>query len=274
VFEPLSVRIDAPIVAPQKAQGFLNAALDWFGDDIEDVAWSFHLGEKFYSQLLLRNRLMAPPPRLERSIAKQLESTPRDILSLIQHMNPQQVGPRKVIGRVPAMAKTYALQTALATGPRMVSMVTALPERAAPNLALGTLLAWDESTRTDFSKGPVSTQPAKQPALPDTIAARLKLKIDVDFRNEPLHQAIDFIAEETGTTFKIEGNDLKEIGVTQNMKQQFKMDNVPATAVLHHMLDKLGLVIVVDEQKKLITLTSAKAAVSKKLTPFPLAPAK
>lgn len=275
VFEPVSVRISAPFLGPDNAQPLLNGLLDWVGEEVEAAAWSMHLGdEHFYSELLLRNQV-GSPQRLQRTLVKQLDTTPRDILAIVEKMNPQETGKRKLIGRFPAMSKVYALMTHIATGERLVSLTTSLPERAAPNLALGALLAWDQTTRPEYGKGSKPTGPTPtQQKLPDLLVDRLKTKISVDFRNEPLYQAIGFVGEETGINFKIEGNDLKMVGVTQNMKQQFKMDNAPATAVLFEILDKIQLVIVVDEEKKLITVTSAKVAEEKKLAAYPLAKGK
>lgn len=275
VFEPVSVQISAQFLAPDNAQPLLRNMLDWVGDEVESVAWSMHLGEEFYSELQFRSKV-GSPQRLQRTLEKQLESTPRDILASVKKMNPQEVGRRQIVGRFPAMSKVYALSTRVSTGDKLVSLMTSLPERAAPNLALGAILAWDQTTRPEYGKSgsaPASGSPT-QPKLPDLIADRLKMKINVDYRNEPLYQAINFVGEEINVNFKIEGNDLKMVGVTQNMKQQFKMDNAPASAVLFEILDKIGLVIIVDEQKKLITVTSAKMADEKKLEPFPLAPAK
>lgn len=275
VFEPVSVRISAPFLGPGNAQPLLNGLLDWVGEEVEACAWSMHLGdENFYSEVLLRNQV-GSPQRLQKTITKQLDTTPRDILAIVEKMNPQETGKRKLIGRFPAMSKVYSLMTHVATGERLVSMTTLLPERAAPNLALGALLAWDQTTRPEYRSGgkPGGASPTQQ-KLPDLLADRLKTRISVDFRNEPLYQAIGFVGEETGINFKIEGNDLKMVGVTQNMKQQFKMDNAPATAVLFEILDKIQLVIVVDEEKKLVTVTSAKVAEEKKLAAYPLAKGK
>ena len=65
---------------------------------------------------------------------------------------------------LPAMAKVVAMSTLTEHGPRHVRLITPLPDRAAPNLALGTLLAWDESTRTDFTRAAPTTTPSAQPA--------------------------------------------------------------------------------------------------------------
>ena len=274
VFEPQSIRFSAPYVAPEPVQPLLNALMDWVGDDVEAVAWSMHLGEKFYSELLFRNMSLTSPPRLQRALQKKLESTPADVLALVRQMNPPELGRKKIVGRFPAMTKAYALATHVSKGNRLVTLETDLPERAAPNLALGTLLAWDQTTRPDFGqKAPAPPSGGKEKKLPETYAERLRMKIDVDFRRAPLQDAIAFVAEEIGANFKIEGNDLKMVGVTQNVVQTFKLDQAPATAVLYEILEhnkKDKLVIVVDEKKKLITVTSEKAAQEKNLKPFPL----
>jgi hypothetical protein len=269
-FEPVAVQIDAPFLMPAAAQPLLKGVLDWFGSDVIGVVWSAHLAPRFYSEVLVRNETAKSPERLHRQLYKQVDALPRDILGFVKQMNPGSVGPRKVIGRFPAMTSAYSLATRMDHDVRLVAMRTELPERAAPNLALGAFLTWDESTRNKSAStdpAPGTRPDSKQPA---TIAEKLAKKIDVDFRNEPLYAALDYIAGETGTKFKIEGNDLKMIGVTQNMKQQFKLENTPATVALDKMLTGVGLVIVVDESKQLITVTSAKAAQEKRLQAFPL----
>ena len=98
--------------------------------------------------------------------------------------------------------------------------------------------------------------------------------ISVDFRDEFLYSALDFIGEETGTKFKLEGNDLKLAGITQTERQTFKMDNQPGTAVLFSMLDKKGMCIVIDEKAKLVIVTTKVSAKEKGLTTFALEPPK
>jgi len=112
--------------------------------------------------------------------------------------------------------------------------------------------------------------------FPDKIADRLKKKIAVDFRREPLQNAIGFISEETGVEFKLDGPGMKLAGVTQNEAQIFQMEGVPATAVLHKILienTKNKLVLIVDEEKKTALVTSVDKASAGNLTPFPLEPA-
>lgn len=273
VFEPVAVQLDAPFLAPPAAQPLLKSVVDWFGSDVVGVAWSAHLAPTFYSEILVRNETAKSPSRLQSQLFKQMDALPRDVLSTVQATNPGAVGPRKVIGRFPAMMSAYSLATRMDHDVRLVAMRTELPERAAPNLALGAYLTWDEVARTKSAAGPAAPTSDGSPKA-QTIAERLQKRIDVDFRNEPLYAALDYIASETGTKFRIEGNDLKMVGLTQNMKQQFKMDGVPATAVLDKMLTGIKLVIVIDEAKQIIYVTSTKAAEERRLKVFPLQPAK
>ena len=102
------------------------------------------------------------------------------------------VGAYRLISRFPAMMSAYVLETDTAVGERHVQLLTRLPERAAPNIALAALMAWDESTRTDFSAS-VPKRVATGKQLPATVAGRLGVKIEVDFRRTPLQEAIEFI---------------------------------------------------------------------------------
>jgi hypothetical protein len=276
VFMPAAVREDVPFLAPV-ATSLLNHLLDWFGDDVEGVAWSANLGEKFESRLLLRNAVVTTTKSLASAVAGKLKQTPHDLLEVVQKSHPRQLGRRKVIGRFPAMTQVFAKSTRLTMGPRLVALETTLPERAGPNLALASLLTWDAVQQPDY--GVERAQPAEPSAAPSaapagTIPERLAKVISVDFRDEFLYSALDFIGEETGTKFKLEGNDLKLAGITQNERQTFKMDNQPGTAVLFSMLDKKGMCIVIDEKAKLVIVTTKVSAKEKGLTTFALEPPK
>ena len=192
-------------------------------------------------------------------------------------MNPREVGKRKVIGRLPIMSDAFTMATQVSNGPRHVQLITPLPERAAPNLALGTLLAWDESTRTDFTKkAPTKAAPSDGSKLPDLIADRLKLKIDIDFRRTPLQEAFAYISGEIKTTIDIDGDALKFGGYTKNMTQDLKLDAQQVKTGIWKILEKYQdpvrpekhMVIVVDEAKKLILVTTQASCTKNNLTPF------
>lgn len=276
VFDPTAARIDEEVLIPENARPLFGLFLDWFGEDVEAIGWSMHLAEdRFYSEFLLRNDNLVRPLKLQQMLESKLESLPAELLGAVEKMNPPEQGKRTVIGRFPAMVQGYSLSTTAEAGDRLVRLVTALPERAAPNLALGALLAWDESTRTDFTKEAPSPKPVKS-NVPDKIADRLMLKIDVDFRRTPLEEAFDYIAEEIQTTIEIDGDALKLAGYTKNMTQTFKLEQVPASEAIHTIFtqkDQEKMVIVVDESKKRILVTTRAAAESQGLTIFDVAPA-
>jgi hypothetical protein len=276
IFEPADARLHQDVLVPPLVAPLLNRALDWLNeDDVETVAWCLHLSDPFYSEVLLRNRQVIRPPQLERDLRKKLNALPEDLhLVLEQYMHPAKMksGHRKIIGRFPAMLKAFSAATLTGVADRHVQLATMLPERAAPNLALGALLTWDESTRTDFTKSAPSQTAA--PAKPkEKIAERLKKVIDIDFRRTPLQEAFAYIAEETKVPIDIDGDALKLSGYTKNMPQTFNLGMVPATQAIAAIFKQYDqMVIVVDEPANLATVMTKAVAEQKGLKPFPLGP--
>src|SRR5262249_11949053 len=164
--------------------------------------------------LLVRNRLTRSPPKLEADLKKKLAGLPAEILNVVQKTNPKKIGEKKIVGRYPAMTKVVQDLTHFNNSHRLVTMQVKLPERAGPNLALGTLLAWNQTTLPDYGKTksvPASPGTAET-KLPDKIADRLKKKISVDFRNDFLEAAMDFISGEIGVPIKLDGPNMKLAG--------------------------------------------------------------
>lgn len=106
------------------------------------------------------------------------------------------------------------------------------------------------------------------------IAERLKQEISVDFRRLPLRDAIDLVGKEIGVAFKLDGDAIKSVGMTQNMPQEFKLVDVPATAVIDRIFSgrgrNAGLILTVDEQTKVATVTNPDFAKRRGETAFPL----
>jgi hypothetical protein len=272
MFEPDDARRHQEFLIPERARDFFNHFLDWFGDDVETVACSVHLADTFHCELLLRNRNVITPLRLQRVVRKNLDRLPLHVLEAVKTMNPGTVGQRRIIGRFPAMVKAYAVSTLSDVGDRLVRLSTELPPLAAPNLALGALLTWEESTRTDIGRGKPTSRPTRS-KLPARIADRLQMKIEIDFRRTPLQDAFTYLGEETQVQFEIDGDALKLAGYTKNMPQTFNLGTVPATKALHAILNQYDqMVIVLDESQQAVTVTTKAAAAQKGLKPFPLEP--
>ena len=282
IFTPLTLSLQETWF-PENVRPFVKNSLDWLGDDVETVSWSFHLtDEQFYSEILLRGKVSSgksSAKKLEQDFKTKLAGLAESLLPQIEQMNPREQGKRMVIGRIPAMVEVFSLATIVNHGQQHVQLTTPLPDRAAPNLALGTLLAWDESTRTDFSKAKAKPPTPEGPLLPDLIADRLKMKIDVDFRRTPLNEAFAFIGGEIKTTFEVDGDALKLGGFTKNIAQVFKMDGAKVQDIIMMIFKESKgidpkpektLVIVVDESKKNVVVTTLATANEKGLKPFDL----
>ncbi|WP_397568952.1 hypothetical protein [Schlesneria sp. T3-172] len=268
---------------PQNVLPLIQNSVDWLGDDVETVAWSIQLSpDEFFSEILLHGKGVTGKKailKLENELQEKLAGLAEHLLPYFQQMNPQEKGKRMVIGRVPAMMEVFSMATEFHHGPEHVQLVTSLPDVAGPNLVLGAMLSWEESTRTDFTKSrPLPADP-KQSKIPEQVADRLQMRIDVDFRRMPLNEAFDFIAGEIKTPIEIDGDALKLGGFTKNIAQTFKMDGAPVKdVVLKIFADSKGidpkpektLVIIVDEARKNLLVTTLAAASASGLKPFEL----
>ena len=269
------LRNGAEKLVPASLQNLLQGAIDFAGEDVETLVWSLHLGDpdrerNVYSEMLVRNRSSHSAASLQRELREKLEKFPMEMLELVYRTNPRQLGERKIVGRFPIMTKVIEQSTRFETSGRLVAMRWSLPERAASNLALGTLLTWNQTTLPEFGKQPAPRSSAPDASLPKTIAERLQKRIDAEFRDDFLYVALNYISEETGVQFKLDGPGMKRVGATQNEKQKLNVQDTPAVTILDQMLTPKKLVLIVDEQRKTATVTSIDAAEDQKLSIFPL----
>jgi hypothetical protein len=271
------IQLGVEFLAPANARNILTGVVDFLGENVETIAATIHLGDvdeerDLFTQLLVRNRVTRSPPHLRDDLQKQLSQLPTEMLQVVNRTNPRKLGEKKIVGRFPIMTKVVEQSSVFEVSRRLVSLECRLPERAGPNLALGALLTWNQTTLPEYGRSLTisSTAGASPSSLPGTIAERLQKKIDVEFRDDFLHVAIAFIGEETGVEFKLDGAGMKRAGITQNEKQKFALEQAPAIAILDRILTPRKLVLIVDEQKKIATITGAEEAADKKLRPFPL----
>jgi hypothetical protein len=273
---------------PPEAGSAIARVLDAFSGDAETVCWSVHLGDTFHSDLQFRTRVadgqeILSPDRMVKSLSEKLAQTPHDLMAMILRMHPAREGAATIIGRYPAMVEAYREATVPTTDKRLVRLTTVLPARSAPNLALATLLTWDEARRTDFSgpSRPPTTVAAAGSKLPDTVAERLKLSIDAEFNRTPLQDALRYICDEVQINLDLDGDALKDAAYTQNMPQTFKLGKVPAAAAIHEIISKYDgngneefrMVVSVNEQTKTLIVHTRKFADQKGLPVFAVGPA-
>jgi hypothetical protein len=260
---------------------FADRFLEFFNaKQIETVAWSMHVGsEKFHSEIQMRNKTSVTKSVLQKQMKQKLDKLPQELADSIRgYMDPKVLGPRQIIGRFPAMMKAVSMATHSSTGERYATLTTSLPERAAPNLAIGALFTWDESTRTDFKKAAaVPDKPKDTPSkLPDLVADRLKqLKLEVEFDRVPLQDCFKYISDECKVAIDIDGDALKAAGFTKNMPQKMALGKVTglegiAGILQRYAKEKIPMVLVIQEDKKRALITTKEFAEKGSLTPTEL----
>jgi len=278
LFNPRDLRNFQQHLFPKNLDPLLYHFLIRFDDTkIESAAWSLYFGSDshpdLHSELVLRNRTGTSPFELHEDMARKWKDLPKQLADLVRRMTPRIMAERKFVSRLPIMVEAFRVETVPTIGgenDRYVKLTTALPDIAGPNLAAATTWTWRLAAATDFSK-PVKPSPGER--LPELVADRLKKRIEIDFRRMPLQKALDYIAEETSVKSEIDGDALKDAGYTKNMPQTFKLGVVPATTALSRIIKQYpGMVVVVQEDKKQVYLTTAKFAKMKGLKPFPLKP--
>ncbi|MEZ6066004.1 MAG: hypothetical protein R3B90_09910 [Planctomycetaceae bacterium] len=257
--------------------------LDWFGDDVETVGWSVDVtADSASSDILLRTRAVANPMRLADDSLQRLEFLPQDLMLACQKMYPATQGFQQIIGRFPAMMEVYRQATVPTVGDRHVRLTTVLPAKAAPNLALGTLLTWDQSTHTDFStKAPTTTVAAAAPAenLPATVEGRMQQTFDAELIG-PFQNVIAYISEEMQVPIEIDGNALKDAGFTKNMPQKYELGKVTGLEALRAIFEgnrppvpEKRLCLVIDEANMSALISTEAFAAAAGQTVYPVVPA-
>jgi hypothetical protein len=242
-----------------------NNVLFWFNEQVESVSLSMHLDPHCYIETLLRQPSSSTPVKLQRSMQVKLDRLAEDIFDMVRQMDPTNVASRQIIGRFPAMIQALNIGTTAHAGPGFARLVTLLPRHAAANLAVGSLLTWNQSLVTKFEDKSKLTKKTESTAIPDKVADRLKMKVIVDFRRTPLQEAFGYIGETIKTDVSIDGDALKGAGFTQNMPQTFDLGEISALEAIDAILEKYAkerdpLVLIVDEKnKKLILSTKVKA---------------
>lgn len=274
VFDPQAVRVDLRALFSAAMQPAVLAIIDWFGESSDAVAMGIRLSEEsFVGQLLIRGNTSVPAREFVQNQRSNWKELPGKMAAVLKPMPPNTAGRRQLIGRFPAMLQAVAKVFTVNLVTRTAVIDVELPERAGPNLVVAGLLTFDHLLQRGYwssgSAGASGNTPTR--VLPDTVAARLASPVTVDFRRAPLYQAVGDIADQLQISVKINGDDLRDIGVTQNIPQEFSLEGVPAVQVLRRILEKENLCLLVDEPGKRIIISTVKAATERGDKMFPLA---
>ncbi len=252
-----ALEIHTPTLFADRLKPAIVKLTDWLGSDVDSAAFSLHSGDRLFMETRLRNGTGTTPAKLNRYLRSRVDELPRDVLDMVRFMRPSRSGPRQIIARFPAMAQAFSAATDSGIGNRFVQLTTILPERAIPNLAVGTILTWDESTRTDFNRERAKVTTKSEQKLPATLAGRLAMKVEIEFTRTPLQEAFALLGEDIGVTFKLDGDGLKLAGYTQNMAQSFNLGTAAAADGLKKILSQYDkMVLVPDESTMTMKVTT------------------
>jgi len=271
VFDPTDIEQHQQTLFPETAQLAVEKGIRWFGDKASTAAWAVHLKDDFFTELTILGETGIKPYQLRTQYQQRLEAIPELMLTSVQKMEPRRAGYRKIIGRFPAMLKVLALATKVSVDQQFVRLGTLLPPKAGPNLAIGTLLTWDESTRTDFTaKTPVAKTPTEKPK---TFQEKLQTKMEVDFRRTPLQEAFAYIADEADIPIIIDGDALKLAGFTKNMPQTHRASDLTTMQAIYTIVQKYEeeadpIVVNVSEEEQRITVLTKKVATREEIETF------
>jgi len=236
---------------------------------VEGAVLSVRLDDPLRVQLVTWALPVVYGPHLAETLKQRLNRLPTELVQYAERLQPSVPGPRKLIGRLPAMCKALALGTRSQADRRLVSLESVLPERAAPNLSLATylMLAEGPASARRPAAGPVVTRPEG----PRTLAARLQMIVDVDFRRTALSEAFESIGSDIGVNFELDGGAFKLAGYTKNMPQTFQIKGAPAIQSLQKILAAYPkLALVGDEVRRTIVVTTSEAAAAQHKTPMAL----
>ena len=278
IFRPDEIpRHQAALFGPSVVT-LVTQCLEWFGEDVDALAWSFHLGKRFSSELFVRHETTSNQRQLktvtfQKTLDDKMASLAEDVLAFVESVHPYEFGKRKIIGRFPAMLQAVSLGTHSTAARRTVRLSTRLPERAGPNLAIAARFVSEEQARVRSAPASVEKQPAAAKPQRVPIVDRLKKPMEVDFRRAPLQDAFESIGKSINVKFAINGDALKLSGYTKNMPQTFELGTVPATLALHEILKEYDeMVIVIDDANDRVLVTTKPVAAEAGLEPFSLQP--
>ena len=153
--------------------------------------------------------------------------------------------------------------------------MTRLLSRTSFLLAVAVTLfaAAQENPATPKAPAPAPVVRAAEGELPEKVIDRMKVPITAKF-TLPLERALHEIFGAVDVKCFVDGIALKSSGITKNEVQKLNLEQKPVHEVIQAILDRSDrtqtypdVVLVIDEEKKLVTVTTKADAQAKRLTP-------
>jgi hypothetical protein len=207
----------------------LREALAALVDDrASAVAISAHWNENFFIELRAAPALNVPPRSLAATLQQRVDELPDTIDDVILAQAWPSYG-RKVLARFPGMLRHLAANTRRGDADKQALLRAYLPAVAGHNLLMGAELLLTQRN---------ASSPAGEAEAPKelTLNERLERPTTVSFAKETLQRALELLAEEIDAEIKIEGNELRAEGITQNQTLAIDLHDRPAREILTEIL--------------------------------------
>jgi serine/threonine-protein kinase len=241
--------------------GLAEPLQKFLGPSLRALALSLQFGSSCYVEIDAIPASGAPAKIFADRLHAALESLPADAAAFTSRL-PAEAAGQSLIVRLPEMLRVVASQMRAGVEQAGVVVNAYLPEHAAHNLALATLVTLAAAEQP----GP-SLQQAQPRAL--SLEARLARPISLVFARDTLETAVQMLADEVGVPIEILGSDLQQEGITKN--QSFALDerDKPAESILRTILSrsnsagKLVYIFSTREARETILITT-RAAVARR----------
>ena len=281
LFELDDVRRNVEGMFTTMSHNAVHNVLDWFGESVATIGWSANLDGYFHSEFTFYPKgtrgggnVLATSRVVRDEMKEQVPVMPTLLVAAARKMRPGTLGFNQIIGRFPAMMQAYAMETVATITPKTARLTTVLPAKAAANIALGALLTWDESTRTNFTASATFEVADTGPKLPDKIEDRLRIPIDCDV-TMPLEVCFTYLFGEVKVDCFVDGIALKSSGITKNEVQKLALGKTPVFLAIQSILNRgdrkqtyPDIVLVLDDANKKVTITTKAEAAAKGMTTF------
>ena len=246
-------------VLPQRTHDLSEVLLSRLRDDVSTLSWSLHLSEHLAMRAQLAGNATTSAPQLERRVSELLEASPMDMLTFVKTLRPPTVGRQKLMGRLPAMMQALHWGTTASITDRVVLLSTLLPPKAAANFSAAAFVSLDDhisGTRPGTEmNSPVTNGPV-------SISDQLQRSVLIDFRREPLREAIAYLNTVLDAKIQIDATALEASGFTQNMPQTLNLGKIAVLGAITAMLEQYEgkLILAANEEQTTLTLTTPAAA--------------
>ena len=211
------------------AVGRLEKPLDWLqGDGLTAVSVSLHWEDDFFMEIRAAATIDIKPHQLAKQLATRIAEIPIRIEEFMFTLDAQRYA-RRVLARLPEMARTAARYTRCGWQADHAVVRTYLPVAAGHNLLLAGGLALEEPMRQANTRTIPTTQSTQGANPLDQITS-------LTFDQETLEAALKLLAQDVGIKIHINGKDLQADGITKNQSFALNLRDRPARQILVEIL--------------------------------------